>query len=95
MFPSSLGDLFFKATHLAEQSQASEISVDILPAALDAPKIDPASLFRGPTGSESGSYVFNGDGKSLSANAAKATAPFAEMETVDALRRALLEAKQE
>lgn len=74
MFPPSLGDLFFKATLLAEQSRASEITVDILLAALDAPEIGTgSSLFDDPTtGSESGSYFFNTDWRSLSADAAKA-----------------------
>jgi hypothetical protein len=97
MFPPGLGDLFFKATFVAEQWRASEISVDILLAALDAPDLDPASVFRGSAGSESGGYYVNTDWKSLSTDAAKALTPFAEMETLDrdALRRALLDAKQQ
>jgi hypothetical protein len=96
-FPPSLGDLFFKATYLAERSRSPEISIDILLAALDAPEVDPASLFDGPAGLESGGYTVNTKWKSLSAAAAKALASFAERGTVDrdALRRALFEAPRE
>jgi len=98
VFPPALGDLFFKASFLAEQSRASEISIDILLAALDAPAVDPSSFLSPPAelaGSES--YTFNTDWKPLSADAAKALMPFAELETVDpdALRSALLAAKHE
>lgn len=97
MMGPALGELIFKATYLAEQSQASEIGIDILLAALDAPEIDPESMFEGPAGSPSGSYTFNTGWKPLSSSAGKALAPFAGMETADrdALRKALLEAKQE
>ena len=45
MFPPCLGDVFFKATVLAQQSGASEINIDILLAALEASEVDPASPF--------------------------------------------------
>lgn len=96
-FPS-LGELIFKATYLAEQSRTSEITIDILLAALDAPAVDPASVFNLPPAAlESGgvSYCVNTDWKSLSPGATKALEPFAGMETIDrdALRKALLEAR--
>jgi hypothetical protein len=100
VLPRSLGDLFFKATFLAEQLRASEICIDILLAALDAPEVDPSSFIPLPpelAGSESYGFFSNTDWKPLSAAAAKALAPFAEMEMVDPndLRKALLEAKRE
>ena len=96
MIPSGLSDLVFKATFLAEQSRTSEISIDLLLAALDVPEIDPASLFPATTGSQSGSYAVNSAWHALSADAAKALSQFTEGETLDrdALRRALLDAKQ-
>jgi hypothetical protein len=96
-FHPALAICFSKQLILAERSRSPEISIDILLAALDAPEVDPASLFDGPAGLESGGYTANTKWKSLSAAAAKALAPFAERGTVDrdALRRALFEAPRE
>ena len=99
MFPPCLGDLFFKATVLAQQSGASEINIDILLAALDASQDDPASPFLIvwiSTGS--GGYAFsinNSDWTPVSTRAAKALGPFDGMENVDTatLRKALLTAR--
>jgi hypothetical protein len=99
MFPPSLGDVFFKATALAQQSGASEINIDILLAALDASQADPASPFLIVwISTESGGYAFsinNSDWTPVSTHAAKALGPFDGMENVgpDTLRKALLAAK--
>ena len=95
MIPRGLSDLVLKATSLAVQSRSSEISIDLFLAALDMPEpeIEPDSLFPGTTRSQSGSYVVN---SVLDTDAAKVLEPFMEGETLDrdALRRALLDAKQ-
>lgn len=99
MFPPCLGDLFFKATVLAQQSGASEINIDTLLAALDASGVDPASPFLIVwISTASGGYAFsinNSDGTPVSTHAAKALGPFDGMENVDpaTLRQALLAAK--
>jgi hypothetical protein len=99
MFPPCLGDVFFKATVLAQQSRASEINIDILLAALDASQVDPASPFLIVwISTESGGYAFsinNSDWTPVSSHAAKALDPFDGMENVDpaTLRKALLAAK--
>jgi hypothetical protein len=99
MFPPCLGDVFFKATVLAQQSGASEINIDILLAALDASQADPASTFLIVwISTESGGFAFsinNSDWTPVSTHAAKALGPFDGMENVDpaTLRKALLAAK--
>ena len=99
MFPPCLGDVFFKATVLAQQSGDSEIDIDILLAALDASQADPASPFLIVwISTESGGYAFsinNSDWTPVSTQAAKVLGPFAGMEAVDptTLRKALLAAK--
>ena len=96
MFPPCLGDVFFKATVLAQQSGASEINIDILLAALEASEVDPASPFLIVwISTESGGYAFsinNSDWTPVSTHAAKALGPFDGMENVDpaTLRKALL-----
>jgi hypothetical protein len=92
MFPPCLGNVFFKATFLAQRSGASEISIDILLAAL-APEVDALSLLSPPADD---AFFANSDWAPVSTEVAKALAPFAEMETVDpaTLRRALLDAKE-
>ena len=97
MFPPCLGDVFFKATVLAQQSGALEINIDFLLAALEAS--DPASPFLIVwISTESGGYAFsinNSDWTPVSTHAAKALGPFDGMENVDpaTLRKALLAAK--
>ena len=99
MFPPCLGDIFFKATVLAQQSGASEINIDILLAALDASEVDPASPFLIVwISTESGGYAFsinNSDWTPVSTLAANALGRFGGMEKVDpaVLRKALLAAK--
>ena len=99
MFPPCLGDVFFKATVLAQQSGASEINIDILLAALEASEVDPASPFLIVwISTESGGYAFsinNSDWTPVSTHAAKALGPFDGMENVDpaTLRKALFAAK--
>ena len=99
MFPPCLGDVFFKATVLAQQSGTSEINIDILLAALDASQVDPASPFLIVwISTESGGYAFsinNSDWTPVSTHAAKALGPFDGMDNVDpaTLRKALLAAK--
>ena len=99
MFPPCLGDVFFKATVLAQQSGTSEINIDILLAALDASQVDPASPFLIVwISTESEGYAFsinNSDWTPVSTHAAKALGPFDGMENVDpaTLRKALLAAK--
>jgi hypothetical protein len=99
MFPPCLGDVFFKATALAQQSGASEINIDILLAALGGSQVDPASPFLIVwISTESGGYAFsinNSDWTPVSTHAAKALGPFDGMENVDpaTLRKALLAAK--
>ena len=100
MFPPCLGDVFFKATVLAQQSGASEINIDILLAALEASEVDPASPFLIVwISTESGGYAFSinsSDWTPVSNHAAKALGPFDGMENVDpaTLRKALLAAKE-
>src|ERR1019366_8452261 len=97
MFPPCLGDVFFKATVLAQQSGALEINIDFLLAALEAS--DPASPFLIVwISTESGGYAFsinNSDWTPVSTHAANALGPFDGMENVDpaTLRKALLAAK--
>jgi hypothetical protein len=84
MFPPCLGDVFIKATVLAQQAGASEINIDILLSALDelaapdAVKVYPASdCLRIST--ESWGYAFslnNSDWTPVSTHAAKALRPF-------------------
>ena len=99
MFPPCLGDVFFKATVLAQQSGTSEINIDILLAALDASQVDPASPFLIVwISTESEGYAFsinNSDWTPVSTHAAKALGPFDGMDNVDpaTLRKALLAAK--
>jgi hypothetical protein len=99
MFPPCLGDVFFKATVLAQQSGASEINIDILLGAFDASQVAPASPFLIMwISTESGGYAFsinNSDWTPVSTHAAKALGPFDGMENVDlaTLRKALLAAK--
>jgi hypothetical protein len=99
MFPPCLGDVFFKATVLAQQSGASDINIDILLAALDASQVDPGSPFLIVwISTESGGYAFsinNSDWTPVSTHAAKALGPFDGTENVDpaTLRKALLAAK--
>ncbi len=100
MIPPCLGDVFFKATFLAQQSGASEINIDILLAALDATEVDPLP-FLPPASDLTGSACYalftNSDWTPVSTDAAKALAPFAGMETIDPaiLRKALLAAKEQ
>jgi hypothetical protein len=100
MFPPCLGDVFFRATVLAQQSGASEIDIDILLTALDAPEVEipmmycvkikwpnPASLLSETSDvAESGDYALsiNSDWTPLSTHAVKALGPFAGIENVDA-----------
>ena len=97
MFPPCLGDVFFKATVLAQQSGALEINIDFLLAALEAS--DPASPFLIVwISTESGGYAFSinsSDWTPVSNHAAKALGPFDGMENVDpaTLRKAILAAK--
>ncbi len=110
MYPPYLGDVFIKATVLAQQSGASEINIDILLAARDAVEVYPASYCL-RISTESGGYVFslnNADWTPVSTHAAKALRPFtgseptaehiasSGMEKVDpaTLRKALLAAKE-
>jgi hypothetical protein len=99
MIPPYLGDVFFKATFLAQQSKSSEINIDILLAALDASEVDPSSFLPPAadlTGSECYASFTNSDWTPVSTDAAKALAPFAGMEKIDLpiLRKALLAAKE-
>jgi hypothetical protein len=94
-----IGELIFKATFLAMWSGAAEIDIDTLLKALaaqDAPDDDVFSLLAPVAGSGSYAYYMNSDWKQLSSSAAKALAPFMDAEMIDweALRRALLAAKQ-
>jgi hypothetical protein len=99
MIPPCLRDVFSKAAFLAQQSKASEINIDILLAALDAPELDPWSIVpptSDPTGPECYGCFTNSDWTPVSTDAAKALAPFAGVEKIDAavLRKVLLDAKK-
>ncbi len=91
MVSPSIGDVFFRATVIAHESGASEIGIETLLAAIDAPTI---AQTEPPDGSESGCYGFyiNLEWVPLSAEAAKAIAPFGGFEhlSLDGLRAALL-----
>jgi hypothetical protein len=99
MFPPCFGDVFFKATVLAQQSGASEINIDILLAALDASQVDPPSPFLIVwISTESGGYAFsinNSDWTTVSTHAAKALGTLDGMENADpaTLRKAFLAAE--
>jgi hypothetical protein len=98
MSPPGLGDVFFKAIVLAQQSGASEINIDILFAALDAVEVYPASYCL-RISTESGCYAFslnNSDWTPVSTGAAKALRPFDGVENVDpaTVRKALAAAKE-
>lgn len=105
-FPPCLVDVFFKATVLAQQSKASQITIDILLASLDAPEVSPERSECGCfafckvwISTESGRYAFsinNSDWTPVSTHAVKALGPFAGMEEVDpaTLRKTLLAAKE-
>jgi hypothetical protein len=98
MFPPGLGDVLFKATLLAQQSQASEIGIDALLAALDEPELEVPfrSLPPDISGDECCGFYTNSDWIPLSTDAQKVLTSFAETDTVDTvtLRKALLTAKQ-
>lgn len=94
MFSPHLGDVFRKATVLAQQSGTSEISTDILLTAFDAAQVCP-DCFCLRISTESGGYAFSVDTlvwTPLSPQAAKVLGPFEGIESVDpsTLRNALL-----
>jgi hypothetical protein len=84
MSPDCLGDVFIKATVLAEQSGVSEINVDILLCALDALEAhDAAEVYPASNclriSTESEGYAFSLDNSvwfQVSAQAANALSPF-------------------
>ena len=95
MFSPSTAEVFFRATVLAHDSGLSEIGIETLLVAIDAPNTAQANL---PDGPESGCYGFyiNSDWIPLSAEVEKAIAPFGGFENIglDGLRSTLLAAKK-
>jgi hypothetical protein len=94
MFSPSIGDVVFKAMLLAQGSGASEIGIDILLTAIDAPM--PNMPPPESPGAESCGFVINSDWTPLSSEVVEALAPFGGLEEIslEALRTALLSAKK-
>ena len=94
MFSPATGDVLFKATILAQEAGASEIGIDILLSAIDAPAIYEPPLE--PPGAESYAWVINMDWIPMSSEVVEALAPFGGFEEIslEALRTALLAAKK-
>ena len=94
MFSPSTGDVFFKATHLAQRSGASEIGIDILLAALDAPAVSSQPPETADPDCSGG--FLNSDWIPISTEVARALEPFGGFENItrDTLRTALLSVKK-
>lgn len=97
MFSPSTGDVFFKATQLAQQSGAPEIEIDILLAALDAPAV--SSQLGEVSDTDSFEVFVNSDLIPMSDEVVRALTPFGGLEkieniTLDTFRTALLSARE-
>ncbi|MBV9264535.1 MAG: hypothetical protein JO061_00055 [Acidobacteriaceae bacterium] len=98
MFSPCLGDAFYKAVVLAQQSGASEINIKILLAAFDVVEVCPPSNYCVRISTELGCYASclnNSDWTPVSPDVEKAIHPFDGVDNIDPAtpRKALLAAK--
>ena len=95
MFSPPIAEVFTRAFVLAHNAGLSEIGIETLLAAIDAPKPAQANPPSGPN-LESYAFYNNSDWVPLSAEVSKAITPFGSFENIslEGLRSALLSAKK-